>query len=135
LIDRNRTGEAGATGPGPISAWPSPGWCPDDPRDDTDPLGLLHAALLMLGDEHPSAPQRQLGSKCFRQPIVDLKQRIEDFILSPKPDTEIQLVPTLLNGLLEPSPTDKQTLIGMRILNGTYQSLQGWLIGNDVAPT
>jgi hypothetical protein len=87
----------------------------------------------MLGDEHPGAPQRQLGSKCFRQPIVDLKQRIEDFILSPKPDTEIQLVPTLLNGLLEPSPTDKQTLIRMRILNGTYQSLKGWLIGNDVA--
>jgi hypothetical protein len=68
--------------------------------------GILCAALLILGDEHPGAPQRQLGSKCFRQPIVDLKQRIEDFILSQKPDTEIQLVPTLLNGLLEPSPTE-----------------------------
>src|SRR5262245_58444953 len=93
----------------------------------------LSGALLILGDEHPGTPQRQFGSKRFRQPIVDLKQRIEDFNPSPKADTEIQLVPPLFDGLLESSPTDKQTLVRMRILNGTYQSLKGRLIGNDVA--
>jgi hypothetical protein len=94
---------------------------------------VLYVALLILGDEHPGAPQWQLGSKCFRQPIVNFKQRIEDFNPSPKSDTEIQLVAPLLDGLLETSPTNKQPLTCMRILNGTYQSLKCRLVGSYIA--
>jgi hypothetical protein len=83
----------------------------------TRDLNLVHSLKEPLEASGPSA----------------VKQRIEDFILSRIRLWGNTTRSDVAERLLEPSPTDKQTLIRMRILDGTYQSLKGWLIGNDVA--